>query len=264
MGRPKNAKEVLDEKCFVDMGENSVDYSELKFEAPRIPLKTDPGWSDYVLSHLLDEEKFEGNPTVDGLWRVAEIVLGSVTSFGPTVIQAANDQNGWCSTVVYEAIFENENGIYRYSASADANPKNTVEEFARHATAMAETRAAGRMLRRALGLRKVVTAEEMTAPSIEKKDEDGNPKFMQHTQFVMINTLARKFNIDAKNYIDRYTDYYHQTKYNEIGEVPYTVASEMIQHIQKYGQGKDKDSLKPIPDDIVGYKPDFESLWGAG
>lgn len=232
--------------------------------SPDLPSRKDVGWSDYVLSHLTEEEKFNGNPTVDGLWRLAEIFVGEVVGFEPSVIQAPNSQNGGCATVVYRGAFMRDNGaVYSYSSAADANPENTLEEFARHATAMAETRAAGRMLRRALGLRKVVTAEEMAAPAIERKDDTGNPLFMQHSQFVMLDTLGSKLNIDVKAYIDKYTETYHKAKYDTVGQVPYTIGQELVQHMQKYVQGANKDNIKQVQEYVKGYKPEFKELWNV-
>lgn len=137
-----------------------------------VPLMTSPKWTEYVLSLFDPKREIEkGNPKVDGLRRVAELILGPSNSI-TDVIQAPTVDNAGRSTVMVRVEFVNTGQIV--CGAADVYSGNTSRDFANHAVATAETRAEGRALKKALKLTKVYSAEEMAgAEPTEPTGEDG-------------------------------------------------------------------------------------------
>jgi len=234
-----------------------------------LPKPTDPEWNDYVLSHLTPEELLNGNPTTDGLRRIAPLVLQTSVVGRAHVVQAPNKPNGMVATVEYTVTA----GIITFPGTghglvetvvecADASPENCEIPYSLHPSAMAATRAEGRALRKLLKLRRVTTAEEVAIPSTQSvKTEDGTPYYIQFNQYTALNTLFKKTDLNGKKYIDKYTEKYHSTKYENPGEIPYTVAIELIKHVQKWNQGKNPDDLPVPPEDVQGYDSSFMTDW---
>lgn len=140
----------------------------------------DKEWTPYVLSLLdPDTEVVNGNPRTDGLRRVAEFVYGPMWTQSH-VIECPREENGYRSVIKVNVSFEN--GVSA-DGVADAFNGNTDRDFSRYITAIAETRAEGRALRKALRLVKVLAAEETepnpSGPVIDTKDKENKiPKEM--------------------------------------------------------------------------------------
>ena len=131
----------------------------------------EPSWSDYVLSKFESDEMVDGNPTVDGLRRVTELVMGGITASTTEVIQVPTKENKGRATAIHTVSVIMPDGISRtVSGSGDAWYKNTDMPYSKFPVAMAETRAEGRALRRLLQLRKVVSAEELSQNLDEELD----------------------------------------------------------------------------------------------
>lgn len=146
----------------------SYAQQELGSEDP-IPLRGSPEWQEYVLSLLRSDEYNEKDgkrfPKAAGLRRMVELLLGPIVESGPVVIQSPNmAHNGFNATVVYKisvAWQRNGGDVRVFSDVADAGYENVASEYAKHASATASSRAAGRAFRNAL-LLSVNTAEEMS------------------------------------------------------------------------------------------------------
>ena len=127
-----------------------------------------PEWHDYVMAQFEPNELIDGNPVTAGLRRVVEVVLGEVTSTGPTQVFPAQDPNGpGRATVVYTVVLReySTGSIKSYADTADVWHGNTDDLFCAHPVATASTRAEGRALRKALKLR-VLAAEELAKKDI--------------------------------------------------------------------------------------------------
>jgi hypothetical protein len=86
------------------------------------------------------------------------------------------------------------------SGSADVYWGNCDKVFRNHPVAVAETRAEGRALRRALKLRKVVAAEELVEDAEDNPDFDSVSKITSN-QINFIDVIAKRCNINVHNVI---------------------------------------------------------------
>src|SRR5206468_2886867 len=144
------------EEPEADAGPPAADVAE-----PRID---EPSWTDFVLAKLTPEEFRDGNPKVDGLRRVASELLGDIIENSSEVLQAPTAANGFFATVRARVVILWKKDCYGdpgprvFTGLADVYPGNTEPAFGRFPSSVAETRAEGRALRKALQLRRVVAA----------------------------------------------------------------------------------------------------------
>jgi hypothetical protein len=180
-------------------------------EAPEIKnvSPNDIEWTDYVLSLLSDDEKIVGNPTTDGLRRIFEIALNcDMIESSSAVVQSPSPENEKRATVVHTIsyILKNdhtpeESKCRTVSGAADVYWGNCDKIFRNHAVAVADTRAEGRALRRALKLRKVVAAEEL-AKDIEDHPDSHNVSKISHNQINFIDVLSKRLDINVLRLCD--------------------------------------------------------------
>jgi hypothetical protein len=164
------------------------------------PYNTD--WTDHVLSMLTDDELIAGNPTTDGLRRIFETVLNcEVIESIASVVQAPSPENEKRATVVYTLTYVSKDENARedcrtktVSGAADVYWGNCDKIYRNHPVAVAETRAEGRALRRALRLRKVVAAEEI-AKDIEDHPDGNSVSKISNNQINFIDVIAKRLDI---------------------------------------------------------------------
>ena len=145
-----------------------------------VPSITDLEWTDFVLQQLSDDEKIQGNPTTDGLRRIFEKVMNCyVMQSDSTLVQAPEPSNDKRASVVHTITWYDLNPtvdencrMRTVSGAADVYWGNCDKIYRNHPVAVAETRAEGRALRRALRLRKVVAAEEIAQKQIEEQQAE--------------------------------------------------------------------------------------------
>lgn len=212
---------------------------------------TDPDWTEYVLSKLSpDELSPEGRPTCDGLRRVAELVLGVTVNSSVRIVQAPAPDNGMTAVAEFSYTFESihTGRPVTFTAAADCNSRNTDEKFSIFATAMAETRAEGRALRKALRLRRVLTAEE---PSTLFQDHDlsnnGKSTEMQHS---FIQTLCQRNDININAYLSASRSFKWDGK---LENIPHKSAVLVIAHLNELQRDRSKIDPK-----FKGYDPDWK------
>jgi len=167
-----------------------------------IPTRSDPEWTQYVLGKLLDDELDGENPRVEGLRRVARDLIGTIVEEDCELIASPTVENGMRACVKAWVIFYDGHCEQKFAALADACPANiTGEEFAIYLTAMADTRAKGRCFRNALGLKRVVSAEE-----ISKKtglELGNNSESAIHTgQITAIRMISDRLNVSLSKLLD--------------------------------------------------------------
>ena len=212
---------------------------------------TDPDWTEYVLSKLSpDELSPEGRPTCDGLRRVAELVLGPTVNSSVRIIQAPGPENAMTAVAEFSYTYESihTNREVTFTAAADCNSGNTDGMFSKFATAMAETRAEGRALRKALRLRRIITAEE---PSALFHDVDlsngGKSTEMQHS---FIQTLCSRNDINIDAYLGSSKSFKWDGK---LENIPHKSAVLIIAHLNELQRDRSKIDPK-----YKGYDPDWK------
>jgi hypothetical protein len=215
----------------------------------------DIGWTDHVLSLLSDDEKIAGNPTTDGLRRIFEIALNcDLIESTSDVTQVPTPENEKRATVVHRLSYflkdetlQQESKFRTVSGSADVYWGNCDKTYRNHPTAVAETRAEGRALRRALKLRKVVAAEEI-AKDIEDHPDENSVSKISVNQINFIDVIAQRLNINVILLISQLaiteSNIYNISHENAVG---------IIKQLTAYQQDMNK-----IPSDLLGYQANWK------
>jgi hypothetical protein len=126
--------------------------------------------------------------------------------------------------------------------SADVYWGNCDKIYRNHPVAVAETRAEGRALRRALRLRKVVAAEELSK-EIEDNPDIDSVSNISSNQINFIDVLAKRLDINMQNLL---VDSGHVDK--NIYNIKHSVAVDIIKNLSSYQQ-----NVVNIPDTLKGY-----------
>ena len=229
---------------------------ETEQETIRIPIITDIEWTDYVLGLLSDDEKISGNPTTDGLRRVFEIALNClVINASTNVVQSPAPDNEKRATVVHtiDYVLKNvpsDESEFKYrsvSGSADVYWGNCDKIYRNHPVAVAETRAEGRALRRALRLRKVVAAEEIAKDMEDHPDQNSVSK-ISHNQINFVDVMAQRLNISVIKLLES-----NQLAIDNIYNLLHEDAVKIIRQLSKFQQ-----NISEIPENILGYSSDWK------
>ena len=226
-------------------------------ESKEVALKpTDLGWTDYVLGLLSDDEKISGNPTTDGLRRIFEIALNCrLMSSTSSVAQSPSPDNEKRATVIHSLTYRLNPGtpdpdginIQTVDGSADVYWGNCDKVYRNHPVAVAETRAEGRALRRALKLRKVVSAEEISS-NIEDDPNGDSVSKISVNQINFIDVLAQRLNINVVKllkHLDISCDSVYNIKHHE--------AVSIIQNLNSLQQ-----NTASISENIKGYEIEWK------
>jgi hypothetical protein len=207
-------------------------------------------WTEYVLGLLTDDEKIKGNPTTDGLRRVFEIALNcdlvESTSETPQVPSPENEKR---ATVIHRLSYylkdesvPPESKYRSVSGAADVYWGNCDKAYRNYPVAVAETRAEGRALRRALKLRKVVAAEEVV-DEIEDHVDGNSVNKITSNQINFIDVLAKRLNINALKLIDSLA-----LDSANIYNISYDNAVVIIRKLSEFQQ-----DASALSDNLVGY-----------
>lgn len=220
------------------------------------PTIYDLDWTDYVLSLLSDDEKIGGNPTTDGLRRIFEIALNcKLISSTSSVVQSPSPDNEKRATVVHSLAYvlntgdslpQNLNTVH-VDGSADVFWGNCDKIYRNYPVAVAETRAEGRALRRALRLRKVVAAEEM-AKEIEDHPDGDSVNKVSNQQINFIDVLTQRLNINVIKLLEQ-----QNMSLKNVYDLTHENAVHIIRLLSQYQQ-----KIDTIPSDILGYSNDWK------
>lgn len=219
------------------------------------PTPNDYEWTDYVLSLLKDNEKIDGNPTTDGLRRIFETVMDcEVISSVSDVLQVPEPNNDRRCTVIHTITFiSNTKNPDEYASTrvftgaSDSYWGNTDSVFRAHPVAVAETKAEGRALRRAMKLTKVITADEK-ASETEHFDGDSVDKITVD-QLSFINNLASRLNINVRSLFDNMN-----IDHSDIKKILHKEGVSIIQKLNLYQREKDS-----IPNELIGYNAEWRN-----
>ncbi len=245
MGRPRKEVSIkLEPTGEVTLMEQVVTQEEKidgELKEENVITQNSPEWNDYVLTKLAPFEFVDGKPKVDGLRRVARLLLGKLIRSKPinTIV------TDFSTTVMYEVAFMDENSdILEFGGCADVNDSNCQGIYARYRAAVAETRAEGRALRKALGIR-VVCAEEVN-PELAVPNED----IANATQLAVIKNLCNQMKIN----VDKFGKMLAQVtgkKYDTLETISYDLAIECIQRLNQYQSSKSSKTHKDIPEEVL-------------
>ena len=243
MGRPKKeaSTESVENTASVEMVDKIITSNDLE-------------WTDHVLSLLSDDEKIAGNPTTDGLRRIFETALDCVViSAESSVVQSPSPENEKRATVVHHLTYvlnkpSGYNNILNtrsVSGAADVYWGNCDKVYRNHPVAVAETRAEGRALRRALKLRKVVAAEELAKDIEDHPDHDTVTK-ITNNQLNFMDVLAKRLDINMTKLLTKLA-----LPADNLYNISYTDAVNIVTQLTQYQQQNN------VSEDILGY----ESNW---
>lgn len=224
-------------------------------KAKSAPKITDIEWTDYVLGLLSDDEKIAGNPTTDGLRRIFEIAMNcQVISSTSTVAQSPSPDNEKRATVIHTITYLNTGtggtpdlNTVSIDGAADVYWGNCDKVYRNHPVAVAETRAEGRALRRALRLRKVVAAEEI-AKDIEDNPDSNTVSKISNNQINFIDVMAQRLNINVTQLLVA-----NNLPTDNIYSMSHEDAVDIIRLLSKYQQ-----NMSEISEDIIGYSKDWK------
>lgn len=242
-------QENIEELIETPLDETKVTSNE-NTEDKTIPLMTDYDWHDYVMSKFEKDELVDGNPTVDGMRRICELLIGEITDCSSKVLQTPTPENERRATVqVGLCIHIYGNETRTYSGCADVYYGNADGIYGKHPVALAETRAEGRALKRALKLRKVISAEEKIDDNTNIEQDIKSQDPINENQIMFINLCCSKdrANINVEKLVK---SIYPKVKH--VKEIKYNEAQELAKIIDQYNRKQDS-----IPEEIKG----FDSNW---
>lgn len=229
----------------------NIEPPAVEQEVKVIPTPNDLAWTDHVLTLLSDDEKIAGNPTTDGLRRIFEIALNcKLMSSTSSVVQSPSPDNEKRATVIHSLTYRldpNEPdpsgfNIQSVDGSADVYWGNCDKIYRNHPVAVAETRAEGRALRRALKLRKVVAAEEISS-SIEDDPTGDTVSKITPNQINFIDVIAKRIDIDPSKVLAKLG-----IEEKNVKNIDHTHGISIIRELSKLQQ-----NLDSIPSELKGY-----------
>ena len=251
-----NSDNLFDEMEVLGTPSNT-DTSVKNLVLEDAPSMLSPEWHDYAMTLFSEDELMNGHPLVNGLRRVAELVLGPIAFSGPTWVKPTErDDHHGRATVIFTVEFAN--GI-KCAEVADSWEGNTDDTFCAFAVAIASTRAEARALRKVLKI-KGVAAEELTKKdtakivrdiSQQKSSTSGDyddQSRMSDAQSNFIDIKCKQMNIDGGLLFKEVFNVSHNKKVSK------KVASDIIDRLNEYQ--RDKGS---IPESIVGYNEEWRS-----
>jgi hypothetical protein len=224
-------------------------------DEPKTVTPNDLEWTDHVLGLLSDDEKIMGNPTTDGLRRIFETALNcTVIRAESSVAQSPAIDNERRATVVHSLTYILNDGrmddgtkFRTVSGAADVYWGNCDKIYRNHPVAVAETRAEGRALRRALKLRKVVAAEEIAKDIDTDHLDENNVGKINSTQINFFDVFGKRLNINISKLLDQLA-IDHKNIYN----ISHDDAVKTITTLSGYQQSNN------IPNEIIGYDPNWK------
>jgi hypothetical protein len=208
------------------------------------------------LGLLSDDEKISGNPTTDGLRRIFEKALNCrVLASVSDVVQTPEPNNEKRATVVHSITYFLNDGPHdqpelntvTINGAADVFWGNCDKVYRNYPVAVAETRAEGRALRRALKLRKVVAAEELAKDIEDHPDQDSVTK-ITNNQINFIDVMAKRLNINVSKLLES-----NALEFKNIYALSHDDAVTVIRLLSKHQQ-----NITEIPDDLLGFNNEWK------
>lgn len=154
-------------------------------------IKNTKEWQPALMDLFEKDEMVDGHPSADGLARLFRLVFGEFNT-GVEVVKSPNVEDRSATVVVTIECDSPHYGVIKHGGSADTAPNNTKHPYSLHPVSTAETKALGRALKRALGLR-LHTHEEIMAD-----DEKVTFEKIGDTQIRAIKNMCDKLGVDIE------------------------------------------------------------------
>jgi hypothetical protein len=206
---------------------------------------------DEILALFTPDELENGNPTTDGLRRIVRETIGPIIHSRAELVAAPTKENNFNTIVshtIIVALKDSPGEILEFAELANVNIINTKPPYCHHAPASAGTKAEGRALRKLLGLKKVLSAEEAEMP--ENLEDMGveawnpSPDYDIEKDINGLYLLCEKLDINVNKYINSGKD-----KYESLYDISENKMMEIKSYLQKFQQGLE------IPKKIKGFIP---------
>lgn len=198
--------------------------------------RCDPGWSEYILSKLTDDEKEDTYPRADGLRRLVEQEISPIVSIETNIIQAPQNGNNMTSTV--RTTIRLANGE-KYDAVTDVQKDDCISPYNQHISAIAETRAEGRAYRKILRLKNTVTKEEMVDGKPVSEDN------ISKNQIFLIDNLSSRLDINVEKLLNLLFQDKIKTNISSYSHDDGILIAQKLNELQS----------KSVPEDLKGYIP---------
>lgn len=197
-----------------------------------IPDVDSPEWPKFLVSKLRDDEHTNGHPHIHGLRRLFREFVGEIVDIDITVIQPPSIVTGqkikigkeryinlMNPAVIQCDLYTLEDGQkYHYVGVADASVDNVDWNFAMHLSAIAETRAEARALRKALRLGRSISYEEKSPETTNQE----LPATDSQREFIVI--MSQAANIDLKKLLAE----------KEMNSITEAEANSIIESLKEY------------------------------
>jgi hypothetical protein len=220
-----------------------------------MPDMDSPEWRDYLMRQFTEDELPNGRPTCDGCRRLVRKFIGPIFQCGIADHTPPSSNNYGTATVIFQVKVQvtNEehplnNNVLHFEDIADVNQDNTEKPYSKHPSATAATIAEGRIYRKMLNLRGVLTAEEGSKKAEEEGEINWCPdEDIDNSQINLINLMCQRLDIDVNDFINSGTK-----NYADIALISRTTAQKMIQALNRIQQGIDDK-----PTGVNPYNPDW-------
>lgn len=253
MGRPKKVVTPVVLPPWMEENPESVNQIK-KIEITNKPSIISHEWQEYILNQLTENDTDkEGHPRNFALGNLVSKNLGTIVYNVSKTIFGATDDNGLRATANHELHIrwdDDKDDVRIYGDTADCYSGTAEPEFARHAAAMAGTRAQSRTYRKALNIDRIISAEEATSVPITESNME---RYIARGQIDSIDTMCKKLNINALNFINC-----GDTKYKHPSHVLWAMAATMLENLGKLQRMK-PEKLQETKENkgIEGYEVDW-------
>lgn len=239
--------EELDQASALDRADPIVTTGETE---KKVPSRGSIAWTPYVLSLLDKTEKVDGQPSVDGLRRVFDDLVGPILSTNVHIVQAPSPENERRATVIFTMTFLDlaHGSLERtISDASDCYYGNSADPFVKHPVATASSMAEGRCLRKALRI-KVITADEASVPDPNAVAAEEELIPITENQKAAIVRVAGKLGIDVAKMIAHFMPQHINNQSLDI--LSYKDAQGLLKQLSEMSRGPLQNG-KVVPDEIL-------------
>lgn len=242
---------------------DQVQQNKVNFEN-NIPDRGTPDWDAYIMSQFTSDELIDfgkiKTPCLRGVSRVVNKMF-DIEKSGPSRVENWFANNNPAATVTYEVVGVDKvtSKRYTFSAVADAWSGNMGDnkDFNTHPSAVAESRAESRALKKLLDLRSVPAYEEIAksnngyGPSVFDEQEEKTSNITEIQQ-ATIEAKCKQFGVDVYKFINKLhfvdPEKHPEPKFSMIDELTNKQAAKLLKELGDYQ--KSDETAKPIPEQI--------------